>query len=50
MFYPDPGSVWIANRTCGLCHQGYPERLTKALMNTEAGKLQGNLGSMKQWL
>ena len=43
MFYPDPGSVWIANRTCGLCHQGYPERLTKALMNTEAGKLQGNL-------
>lgn len=45
MFYPDPGSVWIANRTCGLCHQGYAERLEKALMNTEAGKLQGNLWS-----
>ncbi|MFQ5545322.1 MAG: cytochrome C, partial [Acidiferrobacterales bacterium] len=45
MFYPDPGSVWIADRTCGLCHQGYAERLEKALMNTEAGKLQGNLWS-----
>ena len=45
MFYPDPGSVWIANRTCGQCHAGYAERLTKSLMNTEAGKLQGNLWS-----
>ena len=44
-FYPDPGSVWIASETCGQCHQGYPERLQKALMNTEAGKLQGNLWS-----
>ena len=45
LFYPDPGSVWIAERTCGQCHQGYSERLTKSLMNTEAGKLQGNLWS-----
>ncbi|MFQ5563117.1 MAG: cytochrome C [Parvularculaceae bacterium] len=45
MFYPDPGSVWIASRTCGQCHQGYAERLAKSLMNTEAGKLQGNLWS-----
>ena len=45
MFYPDPGSVWIADKTCGLCHAGYAERLTKSLMNTEAGKLQGNLWS-----
>lgn len=45
MFYPDPGSVWIADQTCGLCHKGYAERLEKALMNTEAGKLQGNLWS-----
>jgi hypothetical protein len=31
--------------TCGqsACHKGYPERLEKALMNTEAGKIQGNL-------
>lgn len=41
-FYPDPGSIWIADKTCGLCHQGYPRRLIKALMTTEAGKLQGN--------
>ena len=41
-FYPDPGSIWIADKTCGICHQGYTERLKKALMTTEAGKLQGN--------
>ena len=45
MFFPDPGSVWIADRTCGQCHQGYADRLEKSLMNTEAGKLQGNLWS-----
>lgn len=45
MFYPDPGSVWIADRTCGQCHQGYAERLALSLMNTEAGKLQGNFWS-----
>ncbi len=42
-FYPDPGSIWIANNTCGQCHAGYPYRLERALMNTEAGKIQGNL-------
>ena len=45
MFFPDPGSVWIADRTCGQCHKGYADRLIKSLMNTEAGKLQGNLWS-----
>jgi len=45
MFYPDPGSVWIADNSCGQCHFGYAERLKKSLMNTEAGKLQGNLWS-----
>lgn len=45
MFYPDPGSVWIAERTCGQCHAGYAERVAKSLMNTEAGKLQGNFWS-----
>ncbi len=44
-FYPDPGSVWIADRSCGQCHEGYADRLIKSLMNTEAGKLQGNLWS-----
>ena len=44
-FYPDPGAMDINNFTCaqGGCHQGYPDRLEKALMNTEAGKIQGNL-------
>jgi hypothetical protein len=45
LFYPDPGSVWIAKNTCGQCHDGYAERLQKSLMNTEAGKLQGNFWS-----
>ncbi|MDP5220114.1 hypothetical protein Q5Y75_23230 [Ruegeria sp. 2205SS24-7] len=45
MFYPDPGAVWIADKSCGQCHDGYAERLIKSLMNTEAGKLQGNLWS-----
>jgi len=40
-FYPDPGSIWIADNTCGQsgCHQGYPYRLERALMSTEAGKI-----------
>jgi len=42
-FYRDPGSLWIADRTCGQCHAGYAYRLERALMNTEAGKIQGNL-------
>ncbi len=44
-FYPDPGAMDINKHTCaqGGCHQGYPERLEKALMATEAGKIQGNL-------
>lgn len=45
MFFPDPGSVWIADKTCGQCHSDYADRLRKSLMNTEAGKLQGNLWS-----
>ena len=44
-FYPDPGALWIADKSCGQCHDGYAERLKKSLMNTEAGKLQGNLWS-----
>lgn len=44
-FYPDPGALWISDKACGQCHTGYKERLEKALMNTEAGKIQGNLWS-----
>ena len=44
-FYPDPGAMDINKFTCGqsACHAGYEERLEKSLMNTEAGKIQGNL-------
>jgi len=45
MFFPDPGSVWIAEKSCGQCHEGYASPLQRSLMNTEAGKLQGNLWS-----
>ena len=45
MFYPDPGSIWINEFTCGQCHRGVANRLKKSLMNTEAGKLQGNFWS-----
>ncbi len=44
-FYPDPGSIFLGDKTCGQCHPGYAGRLMKSLMNTEAGKLQGNLWS-----
>ncbi len=43
MFYKDPGSVWIADKTCGQCHADYAYKVERSLMNTEAGKLQGNL-------
>jgi len=42
-YYPDPGSIWIADYTCGPCHPGYVHRTKLSLMNTEAGKIQGNL-------
>jgi len=45
LFYPDPGSIFLGDRACGQCHPGYAARLMKSLMNTEAGKLQGNLWS-----
>lgn len=42
-FYSDPGSIFIADNTCGQCHPQYVYRLQRSLMNTEAGKIQGNL-------
>ena len=42
-FYRDPGSIWIAENSCGACHPGYVYRSKLGLMNTEAGKIQGNL-------
>lgn len=42
-YYPDPGSIWIAEKSCGQCHPGYVYRAKSSLMNSEAGKIQGNL-------
>lgn len=44
-FYPAPGSIWIAEYTCGTCHPGYVYSSQLGLMNTEAGKIQGNLAT-----
>ncbi len=40
-FYPDPGSPWINNHTCGLCHMDLVNTQRQSLMFTEAGKIQG---------
>jgi len=42
-FFRDPGSIEIADQTCGQCHPGYAYRVQRSLTNTEAGKIQGNL-------
>ena len=42
-FYRDPGSLWIAEFTCGQCHSNHVYSVQRSLMNTEAGKVQGNL-------
>ncbi|MEA2018044.1 MAG: cytochrome C [Campylobacterota bacterium] len=42
-FIRDPGSIWIADKTCGICHADTVENTKKSLMATEAGKIQGNL-------
>ena len=44
-FVRDPGSIWIADKTCGICHADTVSNMKKALMQTEAGKIQGNLHS-----
>ncbi len=40
-FYPDPASVWINIKTCGMCHQEQVGTQFTSLMFTEAGKIQG---------
>jgi hypothetical protein len=40
-FYPDPGSPWINEHTCGACHGWQVEAQWRSLMMTEAGKIQG---------
>ncbi len=48
-FYPDPGSPWINQKTCGRCHADHVRVQWHSLMMTEAGKIQGvmwSFGSM----
>lgn len=40
-FYPDPGSPWINDNTCGTCHSEQVRTQFTSLMFTEAGKIQG---------
>lgn len=42
-FYPDPGNIWVADRTCGQCHKGYAERWRKSVMSTEAETISREL-------
>jgi len=44
-FYPDPGSSWINENTCGQCHQEQVFAQMNSLMMTEQGKIQGTLWS-----
>ncbi len=44
-FYPDPGDMQVADRTCGLCHEGYAERGRKSVMSTEAEAIGRDLCS-----
>ncbi len=37
-FVRDPGSIWIADKTCGICHSDTVANIKKSLMMTEAGK------------
>ncbi|MBL7039194.1 MAG: cytochrome C, partial [Pirellulaceae bacterium] len=40
-FYPDPGSSWINEETCGQCHADHTGAQWHSLMMTEAGKIHG---------
>lgn len=40
-FFPDPGSPWINDQTCGQCHPNQVRTQWTSLMMTEAGKIQG---------
>ena len=44
-FYPAPGSTWINQNTCGMCHPEQVNAQMNSLMMTEQGKIQGALWS-----
>jgi len=44
-FYPAPGSTWVNQNTCGMCHKEEVSAQMNSLMMTEQGKIQGALWS-----
>ena len=44
-FYVAPGSTWINENTCGMCHENQIKAQMNSLMMTEQGKIQGALWS-----
>ena len=44
-FYPAPGSSWINQNTCGMCHKNQVASQMNSLMMTEQGKIQGAMWS-----
>ncbi len=44
-FYPDPGSSWINQYSCGQCHKEQVSAQMNSLMMSEQGKIQGTLWS-----
>lgn len=44
-FYPAPGSSWINENTCGMCHPAQVGAQMNSLMMTEQGKIQGAMWS-----
>ncbi|MGE3613871.1 MAG: cytochrome C, partial [Sulfurimonas sp.] len=44
-FYPAPGSSWINEHTCGMCHPQQVGAQMNSLMMTEQGKIQGAMWS-----
>jgi len=44
-YYPAPGSTWINENTCGMCHQEQTFAQMNSLMMTEQGKIQGAMWS-----
>lgn len=40
-FYPDPGSPWVNEETCGPCHDRHVATQWNSLMMSESGKIQG---------
>ncbi len=39
-FNPDPGETWVAERSCGQCHEGYAERGRKSVKSTGVGAIE----------